>query len=111
MTVANSATMEYTRDMRVISVKALREFWQKHPDAEQALRTWEQHVSRVNWQTPNDIKRDFATASFLADNRIVFNIRGNTYRLVTVVAYRTGIVYIRFVGTHAEYDRIDSNTI
>ena len=97
--------------MRVISVKALREFWIDHPDSEQALRTWEQHVSRASWRTPDDIKRDFATASFLSNNRVVFNIRGNTYRLVTIVAYRTAIIYIRFIGTDAEYDKIDSNIV
>jgi mRNA interferase HigB len=97
--------------MRVISVKALREFWKRHPDAEQSLRTWHDHVSRVSWRTPEDIKRDFASASFLANNSVVFNIHGNNYRLVTIIAYRVGIVYVRFVGTHQEYDRIDAATV
>jgi mRNA interferase HigB len=97
--------------MRVISVKALREFWKRHPDAEQSLRTWHDHVSHVSWRTPEDIKIDFASVSFLTNNRVVFNIRGNNYRLVTVIAYRVGIVYVRFVGTHQEYDRIDAATV
>jgi mRNA interferase HigB len=97
--------------MRDISVKALREFWKKHPDAEQSLRTWHEHVRRATWRSPGDVKRDFASASFLADNRIVFNIRGNNYRLVTVIAYRAGIVYIWFVGTHQEYGQIDAATV
>ena len=97
--------------MRIISVKALREFWKIHPDAQQALRTWHEYVSRASWHTPDDLKRDFVSASFLSDNRVVFNIRGNHYRLVTVIAYRAGIIYIRFVGTHSEYDRIDARTV
>jgi mRNA interferase HigB len=97
--------------MRVISVKALREFWKIHPDVEQSLRTWHDHVSHTSWRTPEDIKSDFASVSFLANNRVVFNIRGNNYRLVTVIAYRVGIVYVRFVGTHQEYDRIDAATV
>ena len=97
--------------MRIISIKALRTFWKTHPDAEQALRIWQAHVSRAKWQTPDDVKRDFSSVSFLARNRAVFNIRGNHYRLITVIAYRVGIVYIRFVGTHAEYDTIDPATV
>jgi len=82
-----------------------------HPDAEQALRTWLALVRRSTWQTPDDIKRDFATTSFLANNRVVFNIRGNHYRLVVLVIYRPGHLYIRFIGTHSEYDRIDAENI
>ncbi len=97
--------------MRVISEKALREFWKIHPDAEQALRTWLALVKRAAWRTPDDIQRDFATASFLANNRVVFNIRGNHYRMVVLVIYRPGNIYIRFIGTHAEYDRIDAENV
>ena len=97
--------------MRVISEKALREFWKTHPDAEQALRTWLAIVNRAAWHSPDEIKREFATASFLANNRVVFNIRGNNYRLVVVAVYRIEHIYIRFIGTHAEYDRIDAETV
>jgi mRNA interferase HigB len=97
--------------MRVISDKALREFWKKHPDAEQSLRTWHAHVSRISWRTPDDVKRDFTSASFLVKNRVVFNIHGNHYRLVTVIAYKVGIVYVCFVGTHQEYDQIEAANV
>jgi mRNA interferase HigB len=97
--------------MRVISVNRLREFWEKHLDAEQPLRIWYADARRSSWRTTNDIKRNYSTASFLAGNRVVFNIRGNNYRLIIVVYYKGGIVYIRFVGTHEEYDRIDPKFI
>lgn len=97
--------------MRVISEKALREFWKVHPDAEQALRTWLALANRATWRTSDEIKRDFAPASFLANHRVVFNIRGNNYHLVVLVLYQPGYLYIRFIGTHAEYDRIDAETV
>ena len=68
-------------------------------------------VYRATWRTPDEIKRDFASASFLANNRVVINTRGNNYRLVVLVLYRPGYLYIRFIGTHAEYDRIDAETV
>ena len=97
--------------MRIISRKALREFWEKHPDAEQPLRAWYANVKRANWQTPADVKSDYRTASFLAKNRVVFNIKGNRYRLIVAIHYQYGSIYIRFVGTHAEYDRVDALTV
>ncbi len=97
--------------MRVIALKALREFWEKHPDAEQALRAWYHDVKEVTWRTPADIKAIYRTASFVANNRVVFNIKGNQYRLVVAIHYSCGVVYIRFVGTHQEYDRIDAATV
>ncbi len=105
------ATVRYNHLMRVISEKALRAFWKAHPDAEQALRTWLALVSRAAWRSPDDIKRDFASASFLANNRVVFNIRDNNYRLVVLALYKPGYLYIRFIGTHAEYDRIDAENV
>lgn len=97
--------------MRVISRTALRNFWQKHPDAEQPLRTWYADVKHSTWKKPSDIKLSYRSASFLQNNRVIFNIKGNNYRIVVVVQYKHGVVYIRFVGTHAEYDRIDASTI
>jgi mRNA interferase HigB len=97
--------------MRIISVKRLREFWKKHPDAEQPLRIWYGDVRRSSWRNSSDVKASYSTASFLAGNRVVFNIRGNNYRLIVAIAFRSGIVYIRFVGTHEEYDRIDPTKI
>ena len=97
--------------MRVISEKALREFWKAHPDAKQALRTWLALSNRAAWRTPDDIKRDFASASFQANNRVVFNIHGNNYCLVVLVLYKPGYLYIRFIGSLAENDRIDAETM
>jgi mRNA interferase HigB len=97
--------------MRIISRRILREFWEKHPDVTIALETWFHDVERADWNTPADIKAVYQNASFVANNRVVFNIKGNHYRLVVVVIYQHGMVYIRFVGTHEEYDRIDVTTI
>jgi mRNA interferase HigB len=101
----------YTVRMRIIARKTLREFWQRHPDAEHALKAWYHDTKQAAWATPDDIRQVYATASFLAHNRVVFNIRGNHYRLVVAINYAYQIVYIRFIGTHAEYDRIDADTI
>lgn len=97
--------------MRVIALSALREFWIKHPDAEIPLRAWYALASRATWKTPNDIKAAYRHASFTANNRVVFNIKGNDYRLVVAVHYDRGLMYVRFVGTHRQYDRIDVETI
>jgi mRNA interferase HigB len=95
----------------MISRKTLREFWEKHPDAQQPLQAWYSDVKHSWWKGPADIKKIYRTASFLADNRVVFNIKGNKYRVVVAVQYDFGIVYIRFVGTHKEYDKIDAAAI
>jgi len=84
--------------MRIIALKTLRDFWQQHPDAEQPLRAWYHDVKQANWRTPADIKNTYRNASLVGNDRVVFNIKGNDYRLVVVVAYRQGIVYIRYVG-------------
>ncbi len=97
--------------MRIISRRVLREFWEKHPDASVALQTWFHDVEHAKWNSPADIKTVYRNASFVANNRIVFNIKGNHYRLVVVVLYQYGLVYIRFVGTHQEYDSIDVTSI
>ncbi len=97
--------------MRIFSRKILREFWEKHPDAQNPLQTWYLDVKHANWEKSSDIKVVYQTASFLKNNRIIFNIKGNTYRIVIVVHYKNGDVFIRFVGTHSEYDRIDANKI
>ena len=96
--------------MRIIALSQLREFWERHPQAEIPLRTWYAETSRATWQSPADVKRAHRHASFLANNRVVFNIKGNDYRLVVAFHYNRGLAYIRFVGTHAEYDRIDAAT-
>jgi len=97
--------------MRIFSRKILREFWEKHPDAQNPLQTWYLDVKHANREKSSDIKVVYQTASFLKNNRIIFNIKGNTYRIVIVVHYKNGDVFIRFVGTHSEYDRIDANKI
>lgn len=97
--------------MRIISRKALREFWESHADAQQPLQAWYHDVKKAAWKTPDEIKKVYRTASVLPNNRAVFNIKGNKYRLVVVVQYQHGIVYIRFVGSHKDYDRIDATTI
>ena len=97
--------------MRVISKKRLRDFWGKHSDCEQQLKAWYQETSKAKWKDTLKIKKDYPTASFLVDNRIVFNIKGNHYRLIIKVNYDYQIVWIRFIGTHAEYDKIDATKI
>ncbi len=97
--------------MRVIALKALREFWEQHADAEQALRAWYHDVKKATWKTPTDIKAIYRNASFVANNRVVFNIKGNQYRLVVVIQYQHKVVYIRFVGTHEEYDHVDATKV
>ncbi len=97
--------------MHIVSQKALRLFWEKHPDAEQPLRAWYLIARRAQWRSPTDVKADYRSASIIGNNRVVFNIKGNTYRLIVVTAYQQGRLFIRFVGTHAEYDNIDAETI
>lgn len=94
--------------MRIIALGTLRDFWKKHPQAEIPLRSWYALASRADWRRPSGIKADYASASFMAGNRVVFNIKGNDYRLVVAVHYDRGMMYVRFVGTHREYDRIDA---
>ena len=97
--------------MRIISRRALRDFWESHADAQQALQAWYADVKHATWKTPAEIKREYRSASFLGNNRVVFNIKGNKYRVIVAVQYRVQLVYIRFVGTHAEYDQIDATTV
>lgn len=97
--------------MRVLSLKTLREFWELHPDAEPSLRAWYSFAEKATCKTPADVKKMYSTASVFANNRVVFNIKGNQYRLVVAVQYKFGQVYVRFIGTHQEYDKIDAATI
>lgn len=99
--------------MRIISRKALRDFWDnpKYMDSEQPLKAWYDEVLNATWKTPSEIKAQYKNASILKDSRVVFNIHGNTYRLIIKVHYRFGVVYIRFIGTHKEYDKINANEV
>ena len=97
--------------MRVIAKAALREFWTKHPDAEGALNAWWADAQKASWKTPSDVTANYSNVSLLVDNRVCFNIRGNHYRLIVKVLYKSQVVYVKFVGTHAEYDEVDANTV
>lgn len=97
--------------MRIITKGTLRDFWELHPAAALPLQVWYKETKEANWKTPNDIKAQHGNASIVGNNRIVFNIKGNNFRLIAAINYATSIVYIRFVGTHQEYDRIDATTI
>lgn len=94
--------------MRVISKSALVDFWIRHPDSKKPLEDWYHEAAAAVWNTPQDIKARYASASFLGHNRVVFNIKGNDYRLVVAVAYRFAALYVKFVGTHAQYDAIEA---
>lgn len=97
--------------MRVISRKTLRVFWEQHKDAEQPLRAWFSEAKSAQWRSPNEIKERYPSASVIGGGRVVFNIKGNTFRLVVAIKYELGIVYIRFIGTHAEYDKVNAALI
>ena len=98
--------------MRVFNRSTLQDFWRRYPDAEQPLRAWFHEVSMASWRSPAEIRAQYRSADFVAKNRVIFNVRGNNYRLVVAVKYAPIFcVYIRFVGTHAEYDRIDATTV
>jgi mRNA interferase HigB len=97
--------------MRIIAISTLRDFWAKHPQAETPLRSWFADASRADWKNPADIKAAHRNASFIGNNRVAFNIKGNDYRLIVVVHYNRGMMYIRFVGTHAEYDAINAGKV
>ena len=96
---------------RIFAKSTFRAFWDKHADAEHYLKTWYETVKSAEWKTPNDVKQTFVNASILKDSRIVFNIRGNHYRLIAKFNFQKQWVFIRFIGTHAEYDQIDADTI
>ncbi len=93
--------------VRIIAIGTLRNFWEKSRDAEEPLKACYQEVKSADWATPHQVKAMFRNASVIGDNRIVFNITGNKYRLVVKFNYPYRIGYVRFIGAHAEYDRID----
>ena len=97
--------------MRVISRKPLRLFWDKHNDSEQQLISWYWETEKANWKNHNELKKEYPSASILENNRIVFNIKGNRYRLIVRINYQYQIIWIRFIGTHAEYNKIEATTI
>ena len=96
---------------RVIAKKILREFWETHADAEEQLKTWYKEASKAAWANPSDIKAEYAKASILKSSRVVFNICGNKYRLIVEINYKRQWVFIRFIGTHSDYDKVDAENI
>jgi mRNA interferase HigB len=96
---------------RIFAKSTLKNFWEQHPDSEQYLKTWFDTAMSSNWTTPNEVKQTYVNASVLKDSRIDFNIKGNSYRLVAKFNFRKQWIFIRFIGTHVEYDKIDANTI
>ena len=102
---------EYAHPMRIVAKRTLREFWEKEPRAEQPLKSWHAIAAKADWSSPADVKSTYARASIVGRDRVVFDIGGNRYRLVVRFDYRHRIGFVRFVGTHAEYDRIDASTV
>jgi mRNA interferase HigB len=96
---------------RIFAKSTLRQYWEKHSDSEQYLKTWYDTAMNSDWKTPSDVKQTYANVSILRGSRIVFNIKGNSYRLVAKFYYEKQWIFIRFIGTHSEYERIDANTI
>ncbi|RRJ90999.1 type II toxin-antitoxin system HigB family toxin [Paenimyroides tangerinum] len=97
--------------MRVIAIRTLREFWKYHPDCEQQLKAWFKEAESALWKNSNELKSEYPNASILDDNRICFNIKGNHYRLIVKINFSHQIIWIRFIGTHSEYDKINANKI
>ena len=99
--------------MRVIALSTLKRFCddRKYADSREPLLAWYRHALKADWRAPADVKRDFGTASILRDGRVVFNVAGNKYRLVVWINYPYRVIYVRFIGTHAQYDRIDAQTV
>lgn len=97
--------------MRIIAKRTLREFWERHPEAEAPLLAWFREVEQEDWDTPAKVKEKYRSVSIVGDSRAVFNIKGNDYRLVVKINYPYRVIYVRFVGTHAEYDAIDAEEV
>ena len=99
--------------MRVIALPILKNFWESpaHRDAEQPLRAWYAEAMSANWRNPAELKAQFKNASILKGNRVVFNIKGNDYRLVTSIAFKYQVVYVKFIGTHVDYDKVNAETV
>ncbi len=97
--------------MRIIAKRTLREFWERHPDAKEALDSWHEQTRREEWASPAEVRARYPRASIVGFDRVVFRIKGNRYRMVVRVFYPGRIVYIRFIGTHAEYNRINAEEV
>ena len=97
--------------MRIIAVRQLKAFWDQHPDAEQPLLAWIDEARNAAWSNPGQIKEHYRSASILKNRRVVFNIKGNDYRLVVLVRYDKGLLFVKFVGTHSQYDKINVSAV
>ncbi|MXY83663.1 MAG: type II toxin-antitoxin system HigB family toxin [Gemmatimonadetes bacterium] len=97
--------------MRIIAKRALREFWERHPNAKEPLLAWYREVKQEDWDASAKVKAKYRSASIVGGNRVVFNIKGNDYRLVAEIKYKYRVVYVRFVGTHVEYDAVDAKEV
>ena len=97
--------------MRELAKRTLRDFWELNPDSEQQLLVWFREASKAEWNNPNEIKAQYTSASILKNSKVVFNICGNKYRLIVEINFARKWVFIRFIGTHSEYDKIDANNI
>ena len=97
--------------MHLVSLPPLLDFMLKHPDAKQPILAWCDEVKKARWRKSADIKAHYASASVLKDRRVVFNLKGNEYRLIVAIAYSVGFVYVKFIGTHAQYDAVDANKV
>jgi len=93
--------------MRIIAKRRLREFWERHPAAREPLLAWFREVEREDWDTPAAVKAKYRNASIVGGDRVVFNVKGNAFRLVVRIDYAYRVVYVRFIGTHAEYDAVN----
>jgi len=96
---------------RIFAKSTLRKFWIKHPEVEQYLKTWYDTAMSADWRNPNEVKQTYRNASILKESRVVFNIKGNDFRLIAKINYEKQWIFIRFIGTHAEYDKINAETI
>lgn len=96
---------------RIFAKSTLRKFWESYPDSEQYLKTWYNTAMNSDWKTPNEVKKTYVTASILKEGRIVFNIKGNSYRLIAKFNFKKQWIFIRFIGTHKEYNNVDAGTI
>jgi len=97
--------------MRIISIKKLREFFESYPDSEQAIKSWKKVAKAADWSSCNEIKQQYRNASIVGNNRVVFNICGNKYRLIVKISFKAQIIYVRFIGTHKAYDGVNAKTI
>ncbi len=97
--------------MRIIALKTIKDYWTKHSETEQPLKSWYDEVKKADWEKPEDILREFPKARVIKNDRVIFNIKGNRFRLVVAVKYDFKIFYIRFISTHAEYDKINAEEI